>query len=119
VPGIARYFTRAQLQNGAISPGDAVARRALHGYNAARSGDVVIIPEPYKYLSESAAGTTHGAPYSYDTHVPLILMGPGVKAGRHTRAATPADIAPTLAQLLRVRPPSNAVGRVLEEALGR
>jgi predicted AlkP superfamily pyrophosphatase or phosphodiesterase len=116
VPGIARYFTRTQLQNGAISPADPVARRALHGYHPGRSGDVIIIQEPYKYLTEYS-GASHGLPYSYDTHVPVIIMGGGLTAGRYRQAATPADIAPTLAQLLRVQPPSNAVGRVLAEAL--
>jgi predicted AlkP superfamily pyrophosphatase or phosphodiesterase len=116
VPGVARYFTRTQLLTRAVSPGDAVARRALHGYNPARSGDVVIIAEPYKYLNEYA-GASHGAPYSYDTHVPVIIMGAGVAAGLYAQEATPADIAPTLARLLRVQPPSNSVGRVLIEAL--
>ena len=59
---------------------------------------------------------THGSPYTYDTHVPLIIMGPGIKADRYFQAATPADIAPTLAALLRVQAPSNAVGRVLIES---
>jgi arylsulfatase A-like enzyme len=60
---------------------------------------------------------THGTPYSYDTHVPLIIMGAGVAPGRYTQAASPADIAPTLARLLRVQAPSSTVGRVLLEAL--
>jgi membrane-anchored protein YejM (alkaline phosphatase superfamily) len=117
VPGIARYFTRTQLATGGISPADPVARRVLHGFHAARSGDVVIVQEPFKYLSEYQIVATHGAPYSYDTHVPLILLGAGVTPGRYANAATPADIAPTLATLLRVEPPSNAVGRVLSEAI--
>lgn len=117
VPGIARFFTRTQLATRGISPADPVARRVLHGFNAARSGDVVVVQEPFKYLVEYSIVATHGAPYSYDTHVPVIIMGGGVNAGRYTNPATPADIAPTLAALLRVQPPSNAVGRVLSEAL--
>ncbi|HEX8853530.1 MAG TPA: alkaline phosphatase family protein, partial [Pyrinomonadaceae bacterium] len=119
VPGISRFFTRAQLERGAVSPADAVARRALHGFNPRRSGDVLFIQEPYKYLLEGFIAATHGAPYSYDTHVPLIIMGAGVRPGRYAEAATPADLAPTLAALLRVQPPSNAMGRVLVEALAR
>ena len=117
VPGIARYFTRTQLSNGAVSPADPVARRALHGFNPRRSGDVLFIPESFKYLTEFGAGASHGAPYSYDTHVPLIIMGGGVAPGRYSDAATPADIAPTLARILRVQAPSNSVGRILLEAL--
>ena len=117
VPGIARFFTRTQLAARGVSPADPVARRVLHGFHAARSGDVVVVQEPFKYLVEYQIVATHGAPYSYDTHVPVILMGRGLTAGRYAAAATPADIAPTLAALLRVQPPSNSVGRVLSEAL--
>jgi arylsulfatase A-like enzyme len=81
-----------------------------------RSGDVVILAEPYKYLGETITAT-HGSPYTYDTHVPLIIMGAGVTPGRYLEAATPADIAPTLSALLHITAPSNAVGRVLIEAI--
>jgi hypothetical protein len=117
VPGVGRYFTRTQLMRGAVSPADPVARRALHGFNPRRSGDVVLVLEPFKLLVEGTLTATHGAPYSYDTHVPVIIMGAGLTPGGYREAATPADIAPTLAALLRVQPPSNAVGRVLVEAL--
>jgi hypothetical protein len=116
VPGINRYFTRSQLQRAEILPTDQIARRALHGFNTRRSGDVILVTDPFKYL-DTAIQATHGSPYSYDTHVPLIIMGPGITAGRYHQAATPADIAPTLALLLRVQAPSNSTGRVLVEAL--
>lgn len=121
VPGVARCFTRTQLERGAVAvAGDEVARRVLHGFNVRRSGDIVLVQEPYKYFTEGSSflPATHGTPYSYDTHVPLIIMGRGLTAGRYVQAATPADIAPTLASLLRVQPPSNATGRILLEALG-
>jgi predicted AlkP superfamily pyrophosphatase or phosphodiesterase len=116
VPGIRRYFTRSQLERRAVSSADPLARRALHGFYPRRSGDLVIITEPYKYLGESIPAT-HGSPYSYDTHVPLIIMAGGVSPGRYSQTATPADIAPTLAALLHVQAPSNSVGRILIEGL--
>jgi arylsulfatase A-like enzyme len=116
VPGIARAFSRLQLLRGATSITDPIERRVLHGFYPARSGDVVLVPEPYKYLAETLTAT-HGSPYSYDTHVPTIIMGPGIIAGRYLEAATPADIAPTLSALLRITAPSNSTGRVLVEAL--
>lgn len=116
VPGISRYFTRTQLLAAAVSPDDEVARRVLHGYNQKRSGDVVVIQEAFKYISSTTGGATHGAPYTYDTHVPLVIMGGGLAPGRYLQPATPADIAPTLARILNVEPPSNATGRVLGEA---
>jgi predicted AlkP superfamily pyrophosphatase or phosphodiesterase len=116
VPGIARAFSRVQLMRGATSITDPIERRALHSFYPARSGDVVLVAEPYKYIAETITAT-HGSPYSYDTHVPTIIMGPGVNPGRYLEAATPADIAPTLSALLRITAPTNSTGRVLVEAL--
>ncbi|HYP02516.1 MAG TPA: alkaline phosphatase family protein, partial [Pyrinomonadaceae bacterium] len=119
VPGINRAFTRTQLETGSISAADPIARRVLHGFHPRRSGDVILVQEPFKYFSEGAnpIPATHGSPFSYDTHVPLIIMGRGVVAGRYAQSSTPADIAPTLASILRIQAPSNSVGRVLTEGL--
>ena len=123
MPGVARYFTRAQLENKSISSSDAIARRVLHGFYPSRSGDVIVVFEPYNILfdlpddpTDPRSTATHGSPYSYDTHVPLIIMGRDFAKGNYTQAATPADIAQTLASLLKVQAPSCSVGRVLSEA---
>jgi predicted AlkP superfamily pyrophosphatase or phosphodiesterase len=116
VPGISRCFTRTQLQSGAISPADPIARRVFHGFYPRRSGDVIVVYEPFKYLGDFITAT-HGSPYSYDTHVPLVIMGAGISPGRYAQAATPADIAPTLSSIIGVQTPSNTVGRVLIEGL--
>lgn len=117
VPGIVRCFTRTQLQNGAVSSQDPIARRVLHGFYPRRSGDVIIVYEAFKYLDSGYITATHGSPYSYDTHVPLILMGGGITPGQYVQEATPADIAPTLASVLGVQSPSNTTGRVLREGI--
>lgn len=116
VPGIERSFTRAQLLRAATSLTDPIERRVLHGFSPVRSGDVVLVAEPYKYLGDTITAT-HGSPYTYDTHVPVIIMGTGVTPGRYLESATPADIAPTLSVLLHITAPSSAVGRVLTEAI--
>jgi arylsulfatase A-like enzyme len=123
VPGMARYFTRAQLEAGSIAPADPVARRVIHGYQPQRSGDVVLVTQPYSITVEPLDDpadfrwtATHGSPYSYDTHVPLIIMGRGFSAGRYEQEAAPSDIAPTLAAALGIQAPSNSTGRVLMEA---
>jgi len=116
VPGIARFFTRSQLQRGETSITDPIERRALHGFYPSRSGDLVLIPEPYKYLNETITAT-HGSPYSYDTNVPTVIMSSGIIPGRYYEAASPADIAPTVCALLGITKPSAATGRVLTEAL--
>ena len=124
LPGVARYFTRTQLENGSVPASDPVARRVLHGFYSSRSGDVVLVFEPYNILfdlpddlTDPRSTATHGSPYSYDTHVPLIIMGRELAPKNYTQAATPADIAPTLSHLLHIQAPSCNVGRVLSEAL--
>jgi predicted AlkP superfamily pyrophosphatase or phosphodiesterase len=118
VPGIARCFTREQLLRGGLSFTDPVERRVLHGFYPQRSGDVIAVTDPFKYFVEYTVTATHGSPYSYDSHVPLIIMGAGsFKPGRYYQAAAPTDIAPTLAAVLGVQPPSNSVGRVLLESI--
>jgi predicted AlkP superfamily pyrophosphatase or phosphodiesterase len=124
MPGVARYFTRAQLENNAVSSSDPIARRVLHGFYPSRSGDVIVVFEPYNILfdppddpTDPRSTATHGSPYGYDTHVPLIIMGRDFAGGSYGQAATPADIAPTLASLLGVQAPSCSVGRVLSEAM--
>ena len=118
VPGIARCFTREQLLRGGLSFTDPVERRVLHGFYPQRSGDVIAVTDPFKYFVEYTVTATHGSPYSYDAHVPLIIMGAGAfKPGRYYQAAAPTDIAPTLAAVLGVQPPSNSVGRVLLESI--
>ena len=124
MPGVARYFTRTQLQSNSIPSSDAIARRVQHGFYPQRSGDVIVVFEPYNILfdlpddpTDPRSTATHGSPYSYDTHVPLIIMGPDFARGSYLQAATPADIAQTLASLLKVQTPSCSVGRVLSEAL--
>ena len=65
----------------------------------------------------SGKDTGHASPYSYDTHVPVIFMGTGVRAGQYDGAIAVNDIAPTLATMLEIETPSGSVGRVLTEIL--
>ena len=116
VRGTAKYFTRSQLHDGGVPVTDPIERRVLHGFYPTRSGDVVIIAEPYKYLGDFIPAT-HGTPYTYDTHVPVIIVASGIAPGRYYERATPADIAPTVSALLRTTAPSNSVGRILTEAM--
>jgi predicted AlkP superfamily pyrophosphatase or phosphodiesterase len=113
IPHVARVYTRDQLLMGAV-PNDRVGSRVLRGFNAQRSGDLEIILEPF--WMRQAQGTTHGSPYNYDAHIPLILMGRGIQAGEYSNAAALNDLAPTLATLLKVEIPSGSSGRVLNEA---
>ena len=64
-------------------------------------------------LGNERTGTTHGSPYWYDRHVPIIFMGPGVRAERVTERASTVDFAPTLASYVGIRFPGNLDGKVL------
>ncbi|HEY6045552.1 MAG TPA: alkaline phosphatase family protein, partial [Pyrinomonadaceae bacterium] len=126
LPGIKRYFTRVQLEANQVSLADPIARRVQHGFYPSRSGDVVLVLDPYNFYydlpddpADARWTATHGSPYRYDTHVPLIMMGPAFAAGKYGRAATPADIAPTVTKILGSPAPSCSSGRVLSEAMTR
>jgi predicted AlkP superfamily pyrophosphatase or phosphodiesterase len=83
------------------------------GFHQRRSGDVVYIldpawlPEPYF----AQGGTTHGSPYAYDTHVPLVWFGWKIPHGETFEPVYISDIAPTLAALLRIMEPNGATGK--------
>lgn len=87
-----------------------------NGTHAKRSGDIQIVTEP-GWFAGSNTGTTHGSPYNYDTHVPFLLYGWGIKKGETLRRTTIADIAPTISALLKILPPSGNVGDPVYEAL--
>jgi arylsulfatase A-like enzyme len=114
LPHIFRVYTRSQLMNGAVS-GDPVDLRVRNGFNAARSANLIVIPDPYWMAAKT--GTTHGTPFDYDAHVPVMFLGGPVRAGRYNRNVMVNDIAPTLATILDVETPSGSVGRVLDEML--
>ncbi len=115
-PHVWRVFRRSQLLDGLV-PDDPWSRRVVRSFHAGRSGDVLVYAEPY--WSRSKDGASHGSPFSYDTHVPLLLSGWGIKPGRYDEAVAVNDLAPTLATLLRIETPSGSSGRVLTEAILR
>ena len=114
-PHIARVYTKTQLAAG-LRGNDPVDMRVRNGFNPARSPDIFTVTEPYYIFN--AAGTTHGSPYEYDTHVPVIFLGPPrIRAGSYAETIGVQDIAPTLANLLGIGAPSGNMGRVLARML--
>jgi predicted AlkP superfamily pyrophosphatase or phosphodiesterase len=113
-PGIAEVFTRQVLQNSDYSEGGTkgMLRR---GFHSKRSGDVVFVLEPGWLSSTSTRGTSHSSPYTYDTHVPMLFYGAGVKAGSTVQYHPITDIAPTISVLMRVKFPSACTGQPIAE----
>jgi predicted AlkP superfamily pyrophosphatase or phosphodiesterase len=112
-PLIAAAFTRDELEQRLATAG--LARQFQRTFHARRSGDVLFCLAPYQILGKTPA--THGSPWQYDSHVPLLLWGYGIRRGRYSTEATPAAIAPTLAKLLGIDPPAACAVESLDEAL--
>ena len=88
----------------------------INGYNQKRSGDMQVIFEP-AILEGYTKGTTHGTPYAYDTHIPLLWFGMGIKAGRDYSPVYMTDISATLAAMLHIQMPSGCIGKPIEGLL--
>jgi predicted AlkP superfamily pyrophosphatase or phosphodiesterase len=85
------------------------------GYYFKRSGDVAVILNP-GWISDyhRSTGTTHGAPWSYDTHVPLYWWGWKVRNGESELAVNITDIAPTVCQFLSIQFTDGCTGKPIE-----
>jgi predicted AlkP superfamily pyrophosphatase or phosphodiesterase len=112
--GLARVYRKEELAGAAHSL-DPMKRAAALSYVDGRSGDLIVVPQPYFYFSSPDA-TTHGTAYQYDARVPIIFAGPGIRPGEYLTSASPADVAPTLAFVAGVTMAA-AEGRVLAEAI--
>jgi len=95
-----------------------VVEQIERNFHPSRSGDIYIVQEPYWFLFEKGpVATMHGSPWRYDTHVPIIFAGAGITPQTVHRLVHPVDVAPTLAALLGMSPPSSAQGTPLREVL--
>jgi predicted AlkP superfamily pyrophosphatase or phosphodiesterase len=109
-PGVASCVTAHALKNTSFEDVD-LRSFVQKGYQPKRSGDVMIILQPAWIESEKTTGTTHGSPYSYDTHVPLLWYGWGIHAGSSTEPVHTIDIAPTISMLLNIPFPDGCTGK--------
>jgi predicted AlkP superfamily pyrophosphatase or phosphodiesterase len=83
-----------------------------------RSGDIYIAQAPYWFMFEKGAvAAMHGSPWRYDSHVPIIFAGAGIKAQRVDRRVHPIDVAPTQSAFLGLSAPAGSEGEVLQEVL--
>jgi len=105
------------LRNLATTPiQKTIKDRITNGYNQLRSGDIQFIFKP-QWFDGGAKGTTHGVWNPYDSHIPLLWYGWGIKPGKSNREVYMSDIAPTLAAMLRIQMPNGCVGKVIEEVV--
>ena len=95
---------------------DGIEALLQKGFNQKRSGDVILVDDP-AYISYGKTGSTHGSGLNYDTHVPLLLFGKGIKQGQTFKKTEITDIAPTISALLGISFPNFAIGQPLEFVL--
>lgn len=112
--GIAHVYTESVLRNASYDEGG-VKGMVVRGYHPTRGGNVVYVLEQGWLSSGDKQGTSHGSPYTYDTHVPMLFYGAGIKPGSSVRYHPVTDIAPTISMLLRIKFPSGCTGQPIPE----
>jgi predicted AlkP superfamily pyrophosphatase or phosphodiesterase len=105
-PGMQAAVTRSELSKG--MPKDKLGQAVWRSFHPDRAGDVAAVTRPYHFISSYSAGTNHGNPHEYDTHVPLFVLGPGVRPGMRDDRVTPQAAAAIMARLLGIDPPAGA-----------
>lgn len=115
IEGISLAVSTRQMSKMQTSP---VLQRIRRNNHRQRSGNIYVVQERYWYLFEGGSvAVMHGSPWKYDTHVPIIFAGAGLKPNRVHRPVHPADVAPTLAVLSGTKFPSAADGQAMVEVL--
>ena len=112
--GVEHVYTAYQMWQNEYTQG--IPHLIQNGYNQKRSGDVIVVLKP-DYVSYSSTGSTHGSPYTYDTHTPLLFYGKGIPKGSTVARTEIPDIAATMASLLGIAFPSGATGKPIVEVL--
>ena len=113
--GIALAVASSRLSAQQTNP---LLEQVRNNHHVYRSGDIYIIQEPYWFLFDKGpVAAMHGSPWRYDTHVPIIFMGPGIQPKTVHRRVHPVDVAPTITAFLGMTPPSSAQGTPLEEVV--
>ena len=112
--GVAIASTAIDLMKATES--DSILMKMKMGYHPKLSGDVLLHLKP-GWINWKTLGTTHGSGYHYDTHVPLIWYGVGIKKGTTSDYVAITDIAATLSQLLKIAKPSGCTGKPILDLL--
>lgn len=113
--GIYVAFGRTQILTGQLPQWSWIDKVAA-GFHPRLGGDIFLVTQPGWLLSRPP-DASHGSPWPPDTHVPLVLRGPGIAHGVWYRRVTSMDIVPTLAQVLGIGYPTGCMGQPLYEAL--
>ena len=117
--GVSLALSSTDLINGQVADTD-INRLILNSHHPRRSGDVFLVFEPNWFINDFdglTVAVTHGSPWRYDTYVPVIFAGAGLKPQRVYREIETVDLASTLSELIGTNRPSGARGQVLPEVM--
>ena len=98
---IAETYTSDELKG--KDNGKEYFQKYKRSFMLGRSDDVIILPQKYYSINHGKYGINHGTPYDYDSHIPIIFYGAGIKPGKIEKRIVTVDIAPTVADLLGVK----------------
>ena len=116
INGIADVFFRRELLDPRTT-GRPYLKKFRRSYYPPRGEDFQILGAEHSLFTTQPTGTTHGTPYDYDTHVPIIAWGSNLKNSIVRREVHTVDIAPTLAKILGIPFPLYVDGTPLQELL--
>ena len=116
IDGIAEVYTEGLIRQGSYSEGGGKGM-VIRGFHTKRSGDIAFSLQSGWTDESESKGTGHGSSYTYDTHVPVLFYGVGIKKGSSSHYHTITDIAPTLSILLKIKFPSGCTGQPIVELL--
>jgi predicted AlkP superfamily pyrophosphatase or phosphodiesterase len=115
--GVSLAVSSSALRRGNLPDTD-LYRAVVNNFNAKRSGEVFIVFEPNWFINDMeglTVASTHGSPWRYDTYVPIVFAGSGLKAQTVDRRVQTVDVAVTLSTYMGFKPPSGSVGIPLIE----
>ncbi|MBL8002717.1 MAG: alkaline phosphatase family protein [Flavobacteriales bacterium] len=117
-PAVAIAITREDLMaGGGRHP---LLGMLANGFSPVMSGDVLYALRPGYFEAVpglAGRGTTHGSGWNYDTHVPVILYGQGVRPGEVIERTSITDIVPTVCTIVGMSLPDAATGRAVQRAV--
>lgn len=113
VEGVAYVVETAKVSEATIPA--VIKEKIINGYNKDLCGEIQIILKPGWYSDNDLKGATHGSWNPYDSHIPLVWMGWGIKHGSSNNEVYMTDIAPTVAALLHIQMPSGCIGKPITD----
>ena len=115
--GVSLAVSSTALRRGNL-PDTHLYRSVINNFHSKRSGDIYVVFEPNWFINDFdglMVASTHGSPWNYDTYVPIIFAGAGLRAQTVNRRVHTVDIAATLSSYLGINAPSGSVGTPLRE----